>query len=542
MADQPAFDWRNPDYLPIYERRKKLVAKIRRKEVNLANLKRFYKTHPVEFISTFGMTFDPRNIEIGLPGTIPFLMFPRQVEFIEWLHGRWLARGDGLAEKSRDMGLSWLCAAFAVWMWLFHPGAVVGFGSRKESYVDDSSDPKSLFWKVRFFIGRLPKEFRPDGYSEKIDAPFMKISNPDNGSMIVGEAGDNIGRGNRTSIYFKDESAYYERPEKIDAALSQTSNCKIDISTPNGIGNPFYVKRHGGKIPVFTFNWHDDPRKDDAWYQKQVDTMDPVHVAQEIEINYAASVEGVLIPNAWVMAAVNAHQKLGIAPTGSREGALDVADEGRDANSFCGAHGILVEVVEEWSGAGADIFATVEKAFLLCDLNEYRKFKYDADGLGAGVRGDARIINEKRLENKAPQIEVAPFRGSESPFNPDGEDVKGRKNADFFANRKAQGWWALRSRFQKTYRAVVEKKPFEPDEIISIASDMPLRHKLMAELSQPTYSINTVGKILVDKSPDGTPSPNLADGVMYRFAQIEQGAMVISDDAMKQFQRMRNTR
>lgn len=532
------FNWLAPDYTEIYQSRAKNLAYIRANPDELAALKEYYKTHPIEFINQWGMTFDPRNVEVGLPAIMPFVMFPRQVEFIEWLQQRWLARGDGLAEKSRDMGLSWLCSAFSVWMWLFYPGSVVGFGSRKESYVDDSSDPKSLFWKVRRFIGYLPKEFQPLGYSEKLNAPFMKISNPENGAMIVGEAGDNIGRGNRTSIYFKDESAYYERPEKIDAALSQTSNCKIDISTPNGIGNPFYVKRHGGKIPVFTFNWHDDPRKDDAWYQKQVDTMDPVHVAQEIEINYAASVEGVLIPNIWVMAAVNAHKKLGIEPSGSHEGALDVADEGRDANAFCGAHGILLESMEEWSGVGGDIFATVERAFLICDLNGYKRFKYDADGLGAGVRGDARIINEKRTE----KVEVEPFRGSESPFNPDGEDVKGRKNSDFFANRKAQGWWALRARFQKTYRAVVENKPYNPDEIISIDGDMSLRHKLMAELSQPTYSINAVGKILVDKSPEGTKSPNLADCVMYRFAEVARAPMIISDDALAQMRKIGNKR
>jgi phage terminase large subunit len=42
----------------------------------------------------------------------------------------------------------------------------------------------------------------------------MKIENPELGGMIVGEAGDNIGRGNRTSIYFKDESAYYPTPKR----------------------------------------------------------------------------------------------------------------------------------------------------------------------------------------------------------------------------------------------------------------------------------------------------------------------------------------
>ena len=57
--------------------------------------------------------------------------------------------------------------AFAVWMWLFHDGTVIGFGSRKEEYVDDLNDPKSLFWKARQFINLLPKEFRPEGWDFK---------------------------------------------------------------------------------------------------------------------------------------------------------------------------------------------------------------------------------------------------------------------------------------------------------------------------------------------------------------------------------------
>jgi hypothetical protein len=283
-------DWKNPDYQAVYRERVKILENIRSQPEILPALKQYFSTHPVEFINTFGMTFDPRNAEVGLPTTVPFILFPKQAEFVEWTIARWRSREDGLAEKSRDMGVSWLCVAIAVWMWLFCPGTVIGFGSRKEEYVDKIGDPKSLFWKVRQFIALLPVEFRPVGWDEKKHAPHMRVLNPENSSAIVGEAGDNIGRGNRTSIYFKDESAFYEHPEAIDAALSQTSNCKIDVSTPNGNGNAFYRKRHGGKIPVFSFHWTQDPRKDEAWYRKQRDTLDPVIVAQEIDIDYNASV------------------------------------------------------------------------------------------------------------------------------------------------------------------------------------------------------------------------------------------------------------
>lgn len=281
-------DWA-PDYDAEYTKRAERLKRIRENPGMAASLKEFYKDHPVEFITEWGMTFDPRNVEIGLPATVPFLLFPKQAEFITWLVDRWKGREDGLAEKSRDMGVSWLCVAFAVWMWLFHSGTVIGFGSRKEEYVDDLNDPKSLFWKARQFVNLLPIEFQPYGWDAKRHAPFMALKNPENGAAIVGESGDNIGRGNRTSIYFKDESAFYERAESIDAALSQTSNCKIDVSTPNGNGNPFYRKRHSGKVKVFTFHWRDDPRKGEEWYQKQKDQLDPVVLAQEVDIDYNAS-------------------------------------------------------------------------------------------------------------------------------------------------------------------------------------------------------------------------------------------------------------
>jgi len=273
-------------------------------------------------------------------------------------------------------------------------------------------------------------------------------------------------------------------------------------------------KRFGGKIKVFSFHWRDDPRKDDAWYAKQANDLDPVTLAQEIDINYSASVEGVLIPSAWVQAAIGAHLKLGLTPTGARHGALDVADQGSDKNAFAGRHGILLDFAKSWSGKGSDIYQTVVQTFAICDERGYTDFDYDGDGLGAGVRGDSRAINAERKAVDKSAIGDNPFRGSGEVIEPDDEMVAKRKNKDFFANAKAQAWWALRIRFQKTYRAVVEKMPYVADEIISIDPALPELTAVTMELSQPTYSINTVGKILVDKKPDGTKSPNLADAVM----------------------------
>lgn len=512
------FDFKNPDYQRVFQWRLDRLQRIRANPECLPMLRQFYRDNPAQFIIDWGVTLDPKNVERGLPSVVPFLLFQKQEEWIGEVMAHWKGQKPLITEKTRQMGFSWLSVALASTLCIFNEGMAIGFGSRKEEYVDKIGDPKSLFHKARAFMQGLPPEFR-SGWTADRNASYMRLTFPDTGASITGEAGDNIGRGNTTSIYFVDESAFLERPHLVEASLSQTTNCRVDISTPNGMSNVFAEKRFGGKIDVFSFHWCDDPRKDDAWYQKQVDTLDAVTVAQEIDIDYTASVEGIVIPNAWARSAVDAHKKLGIQITGARTGALDVADEGKDMNAFCRAHGILIESVTEWSGKGGDIFETVQKAFNLCDEHGLSEFRYDGDGLGAGVRGDARVINENRPHA---QIKVDSFRGSESPVNPDGEDVRGRKNKDFFANRKAQGWWALRQRFQATHRAVTEGAPFDPDEIISISSSDTGHQQLITELSRPTYSVNAVGKIVIDKSPDGSKSPNRGDAVMIRFAPGEK--------------------
>lgn len=487
------------------------------------------KNDPAHWFNQWIWTYDPRGMSFGLPANIPFVLRPKQVELVDWLIERENSQTHGLIEKSRDEGMSYVVLGFFLHCWLFVEGFAGGVGSRKEELVDKKGDPKTLFHKFRDMFSKMPNWMKPKGFVEKVHDNYMRIINPDNGATITGEAGDNIGRGGRTTMYFLDEWAFVERQEAVDAAISQNTNVHIKGSTPNGIGDRFHQDRFSGRYAVFTMPWRANPDKNwmveyngkiiHPWYEKQLATLDDVVLAQEVDINYAASVEGVLIPSTWIQAAIDAHIKLGIEPTGDRIAGLDVADEGKDKNSYAGRHGIVLNYLDTWSGKGDDIFGTTQKAMDLSIEQSIDTLFYDADGLGAGCRGDARVINELQREKGLPEVNVDSFRGSGSVHEPDDEMVEGRLNKDFFANMKAQAWWWLRMRFQETYRAI-EGREYDPDMLISLSSDE-LEEKELAllttELSQPTYTKNGTGKILVNKQPDGTASPNRADSVMICF-------------------------
>jgi phage terminase large subunit len=506
-------DYNNPNYTAILKQRAERLTKIRQDPKMLAACKIHYKANPWDFINDWGMTFEPRNIEKGLPAVIPFILFPRQVEFVQWIHSKWQGAERGLMDKSRDSGATWLAGAYTASMWTFYDGFTAGFGSRKQDLVDKKGDPDCIFEKIRFFISYLPKEFRPTGYDDRVHATFMKIANPENGSTLTGEAGYDIGRGGRKSIYIVDEKAFIERQETADAALSQTTNCQIDISTPNGNGNKFYKDRHSGKIDVFTFHWRDDPRKNDTWYAKQVKEQDEVTVAQEIDIDYNASIENIFIPSKWVQACVDAHIKLGIDIVGADVVSFDPADTG-DARAIGHRKGIVT--LEAKSRKDGDITDAMPWAFELADDVKADVFVYDADGMGAPSM--KLYLN---TASRGKNMRILAYRGGSKIYNPGAKYKDNKSNKDTFVNRRAQSWMNVRDKAENTFLAVTQGKYIDPDNLMSISSECSECMELCSELSRPMRVYDKQGRIGVESKQQmkkrGVESPNLADELIYSY-------------------------
>jgi phage terminase large subunit len=523
------FDFLAPNYSLILAERQRRLLLLRADPKLLAASKKHYKENPSDFINDWGMTFDPRNIEKGLPALVPFVLFPRQVETIEWFHTMWKGGNRGLVEKTRDFGLSWLSIAYGCTMWLFWDNYTAGYGSRKVELVDRLGDPKSIFEKGRQFLRFIPDIFLPDGYSEKQHANFLKITNPVNGATITGEGGYDIGRGARTSIYFVDEAAFLERQEAADAALSQTTNCQIDISTPNGNGNQFYRKRFSGKVKVLTLRWTDDPRKNQAWYDKQCREQDPVTVAQEIDVDYDASVEGVLIPAIYARACIDAHEKLGFGRTGARTLGFDIMDGGKDWNTTVCGHGSIVYDIQKWQHKEDESRKSYRRVYNLA-AQEGADIVYDSIGVGSNAGSSFAEFNELRTSEQGYiKIKFTGFNAGDKVVDPDRDYSEGKTNGDKFANLKAQATWGFADRVKNTYMALEHGYEFEEDELISFDSETiapEMLEEFVSEMSRILRDTDNNGRDKVESKKDlakrGIPSPNLFDGGVMVYAPTVQ--------------------
>lgn len=553
-----------PDYTAEFARRQKRLLAMRENPSLVVGANEYYVERPADFINDWGITYDPRNAGTGVPTKMPFLLFDRQREFVQFLRELTVAEANGLVEKSRDMGATWLCCGFSVWMWRYQPGSAVGWGSRKEPLVDKLGDPDSIFEKMRIFINALPRVFWPKGFSPDMHMTFMRIVNPETGATITGEVGDNIGRGGRKKIYFKDESAYYERPEKIEASLGDNTNVQVDISTHQGPNTVFDIKRTAGlewrpgesvvrgRTNVFVFDWREHPAKTQEWYERRrseaIDNGLEHVFAQEVDRNPRAAVEGVIIPGAWVDTAFDAHIRLGFDDSGMWCAALDVADGGKDKNAFAARKGVVLRALDEWGSR--DVGVATRKAVDHCQLLGPVDLEYDCIGVGAGVKSEAnRLQEDADTKDLIRGITFVPWNAASAVNNPLGRVVEGDaqspKNEDFYANLKAQGWWELRLRFLRTFRAVTEGVEYPAEQLISISTkDIPptLRAKLAKELSQPVMTKNTKLKLLVDKQPEGTPSPNLGDAVMMCYWPAQVGATGFLDLMREQEETQRRSR
>lgn len=232
------------------------------------------------------------------------------------------------------------------------------------------------------------------------------------------------------------------------------------------------------------------------------------------------SVEDSIIKAEWFDAAIDAHQKLGYKARGATIASHDPSDLGTDDKGFVLRKGAVILEAEarsfgevndgcDWAldkaiEAGADVFS------------------WDCDGMGVALK--------KQVQDalKGKKIELHLFKGSEKPWQPhkiykpllptSKLQQKEKTNRETFKNKRAQFYWYLRDRFYATYLAVEKGVYTDPDDMISISSDIKDLKQLRSEVCRIPRKYNASGLLQVmTKSEMRTQkiqSPNIADSIM----------------------------
>lgn len=395
------------DYELNVDYRLRLLCKCANNRLLQAHLKSYCKDDILFWVNVFCATYDPRK----QPSVIPFITYQYEDELILELVDRIKNQKDLLIDKSRDMGITWCVLLVLTWFWQFHgEGFDFLVGSRKEQYIDVMGNMDTLIEKVRFIIRNQPKWMIPTGFDWKQHSNYMKIINPVSKSTITGEAtNNNFSRGGRRRAIFLDEFAFWEVDQAAWRASADSSNCRIVVSTPCGFNNQFAKLRHSGSIDFKTIHWKLHPEKDDAWYANECKrrNYDAVEIAQELDISYEGSEEGILFH--WEEMKKAAKNE----PVMSRERivvSLDPAGEGDDEAVFyvCN-NGNIVErkfiAKSDDSGLGAEAVSLIRK---------HKAQVFICDAIGNGVISVVTVLLGKNEGN----VKIVAFKSNEKARNP----------------------------------------------------------------------------------------------------------------------------
>jgi len=212
-------------------------------------------------------------------GTMPFRLWPAQRALLADVeHERLL-----LILKARQLGISWLVCAAALWRCLYQPGRVVLAFSKGQDEANE------LLRRISVMYARLPPDLRAA-------LPAVTKENTEeiawaNGSRIKSmPATRSAGRTFTASLAILDEAAFMNYATELYTAMKPTIDAGgqlIVLSTANGRANLFAdlcarAQAGTGRFAFRFLPWQARPDRDAAWYAAtEADAVDSAHMRQE---------------------------------------------------------------------------------------------------------------------------------------------------------------------------------------------------------------------------------------------------------------------
>lgn len=232
---------------------------------------------PVYFINTYV------KIQHPVRGRIPFETYDFQDDVVRKI----LTNRFNIVLKSRQLGLSTIAAAYAVWYAIFHKDKSILVVATKLATA------MNFIKKVKVAIAGIPSWLLlPQFEASKTAVTFT------NGSQIVAiPTSEDAGRSEALSLLIVDEAAFIRNFEDIWTGLYPTISTggrALVLSTPNGVGGMYYKLWTDAQAGQNEFNtidlpWYVHPEHDQAWFDKETRNLTPRKVAQEFLCDFISS-------------------------------------------------------------------------------------------------------------------------------------------------------------------------------------------------------------------------------------------------------------
>lgn len=239
---------------------------------------------PVYFIKTY------TKIQHQVRGLIPFETYDFQDKCVE----SFAEHRFNIVLKSRQLGLSTVTAAYALWMALFKKDKnILVIATKLNTAVN-------FIKKVKTMLDSLP----PWLLLCK-NEPTKQSIRFTNGSTITAiPTSPDAGRSEALALLIVDEAAFIRDFDEIWTGLAptlSTGGSAIILSTPNGVGGQYYKLWTAASAGTNNFNpikipWWEHPEHDEEWFKKETSNLPKRKIAQEYLCDFASSGDTFLQP------------------------------------------------------------------------------------------------------------------------------------------------------------------------------------------------------------------------------------------------------
>lgn len=217
---------------------------------------------PVYFSATYCKIYDSVTSD-----WIPFDLWPAQREALQLVHEEQLT----VILKARQIGLTWVCLAYALWQIIFRPIAAVGLFSRR--------DTEALYLlgqdRLRGMYRNLP-EWMKTGHEPIVDSGHeWTLANGSAVRAFPTSAGDSY----VSTLAIVDEADLSPDLNRLMRAVKPTIDnggklvllSRADKSSPESEFKNIYrgAKRNQNGWAHIFLPWHVHPLRNEAWYERQ---------------------------------------------------------------------------------------------------------------------------------------------------------------------------------------------------------------------------------------------------------------------------------